>query len=257
MRGSVLVVVVVIAAGALAGLVYGAVNAILVNPYLETAIEMENQAMFAAGLATDTAEFRAEYDSYREWQRGGQLLASAVLGAAFGSLFGVVFLFSERMLPGGSHMTKALALAGIMWCAMYMVPFIKYPANPPAVGDPETILIRTLLYVALVAASGLGALGAAKIYSHLAHGFGSRRAVCVAVTCYVSLVLVLYASLPSNPDPAPAIDQSLLDGFRAASAVGVTAFWISLGAIFGMFWHVGSPKVMGRLRKGSTFDSTD
>ena len=32
-----------------------------------------------------------------------------------------------------------------------VVPFFKYPANPPGVGDPDTVGRRTVLYLALIA----------------------------------------------------------------------------------------------------------
>ncbi len=42
----------------------------------------------------------------------------------------------------------ALGLAAGGWLAVEAVPFFKYPANPPAVGDPETIDQRTWLWLA-------------------------------------------------------------------------------------------------------------
>jgi len=37
---------------------------------------------------------------------------------------------------------KTFTLAAIMWLTIYIIPFLKYPANPPTVGDPETVLVQ-------------------------------------------------------------------------------------------------------------------
>lgn len=238
MRGTVALIIIILVSGASAGLVYGTVGILLAGPYLEAAIEVENSAMFAAGEAEDTVEFRAAYESYRDWQRGGHLVAGIVLGASLGSLFGVVYMMSHASLPGRSHVTKALAVAGVMWVALYVVPFVKYPPSPPAVGDPDTIVVRTALFLVLVAASGLAALGFAKMSLYLARTrrLGARQSVSAGVVCYAAFAAVLLVAMPSNPDPAPDIDPALLDGFRVASAAGAASFWASAGVILGALW---------------------
>ena len=44
---------------------------------------------------------------------------------------------------------------------------IKYPANPPAVGDPETIYYRQSLYVGYLVISGFTALALALAWNRL------------------------------------------------------------------------------------------
>lgn len=238
------IILVVLVAGASAGMIHGTINMFFANPYLEMAIEVENQALFSSGLAIDTPEFRAEYESYREWQRGGQVVASVVLGMAFGALFGVVFMLSNRALPGKSNLAKAVMLAGIMWFALYVVPFVKYPPTPPAVGDPETITLRIILYVVLVAASGVCAIGSAKVYSYLTRHLAARHAALAGISCYAILTAGMCIALPSNPEPV--INQEILDGFKTASIAGVTGFWLSLGAIFGMLGAIRPLQIQSR-----------
>jgi hypothetical protein len=74
---------------------------------------------------------------------------------SYGALFGIVFAYSRESIPGSSNKKKALILAGIMLVVLYLVPGLKYPANPPAVGDPETIGVRQSMYVAYLCISGL------------------------------------------------------------------------------------------------------
>ena len=130
-----LFIAIIVLSGALAGVSLGLVNLVIVEPYLDTAIGIENQNLFASGEEEDTPEFWANYYSYRVWQKGGQLLAGAILGTSLGTLFGIVFAYSKNSLPGKSMIKKALVLSLVMWATLYVIPFAKYPANPPKVGE--------------------------------------------------------------------------------------------------------------------------
>jgi hypothetical protein len=92
-----------------------------------------------------------------------------ILGMSFGALFGIVFVYIRSLLlpQSASNIRKALVLAGIVWFVLFLVPALKYPANPPAIGDPKTIYYREILYIGLVAISGFAALGLAFLYRKL------------------------------------------------------------------------------------------
>ena len=124
-----LFLIIVLISGAFAGFIHGTSNLVLVEPYLDEAINIENQNLFASGEEEDTLEFWVEYEGYREWQKGGQILAGVILGTSLGALFGIVFALSRNSLPGNNDVKKALVLAGIMWLTIYFIPFLKYPAN--------------------------------------------------------------------------------------------------------------------------------
>lgn len=225
---------IVLLAGCSAGIIHGLVNLVLVEPYLDKAIGIENQHMFASGEAKDTPQFWAEYYSYRAWQKGGQLLSGAILGTAIGALYGIVFGYTRDILPGNSFAKKALVLAAIMWITLYLIPFAKYPANPPTVGDPATIMLRQTLYVSFIAISGFGALGFYQIYKRLK----SRK--IIAFIGYAGLMGVAFALMPQNPD-AITTSMDLVNGFRAVSVIGVSAFWLSVGLILGALWQKLQP----------------
>ena len=123
-------IVIVLVSGFTAGIIHGAVNLVIVEPYLDQAISIENQNLFATGLAEDTPQFWAEYSSYRDWQKSGQILAGGILGMSIGALFGIVFAYSRNALPKGHTVKKTFVLAAIMWFTIFLIPFLKYPANP-------------------------------------------------------------------------------------------------------------------------------
>lgn len=226
---------IVLLSGCFAGIIHGAANLAIVEPYLDEAIGIENQNLFASGEEKDTPEFWVEYSAYRDWQKGGQVLAGAILGTSIGALFGIVFAYSRRVLPGKHNVKKSMILAGIMWMSIYLIPFLKYPANPPTVGDTETVILRSVLYLSFIAISGLSVIGFYQLSKKLQ---GKRK--FVAVIGYAALISTVFVLMPSNPDEITA-PMELVNGFRVMSVIAVSIFWISLGVILGLFWQKIQP----------------
>ena len=219
--------------GAIAGTILATINIGVVEPYIDQAIDIENQNAIAAGEPVDPLE----YNNYRIWQKGGEIAAGTSLGTSIGALFGVVFAYSRSSLPGSNNKKKALILAGIMWFVLFLIPALKYPANPPAVGDPETIYYRQSLYIAYLTISGLLALGLVFLYRKI----GKVRAKKVIVPAvYAALMTGAYVVMPPNPDAInPPMD--LVTGFRIASGFTMSIFWGLLGIILGAFWDRTKP----------------
>jgi predicted cobalt transporter CbtA len=226
---------IVLLAGCFAGIIHGAANLAIVEPYLDEAIGIENQNLFASGEEKDTPQFWVEYSAYRDWQKGGQVLAGAILGTSIGALFGIVFAYSRKILPGQHNVRKALVLAGIMWLTIYLIPFLKYPANPPTVGDSETVVLRATLYLAFIAISGFSAIG----FYQLSKKFQGRKKL-VAVIGYAAFMTAMFVVMPPNPDEITA-PMELVNGFRVMSVVAVSVFWLALGIILGLFWQKIQP----------------
>lgn len=234
---------IVLISGALAGTIHGITNLALVEPYLDTAIGIENQHLFASGEEKDTPEFRAEFDSYRYWQKGGQVLAGAILGTSIGALFGIVYAYSRNSLPGRTDLKKTFTLAAIMWLTIYFIPFLKYPANPPTVGDPETVVLRSILYLSFIAISGFGAVGFYQLYKKLQ----SQKKI-VAFVGYAIFISMVFVVMPPNPDEISA-PMELVNGFRTMSVIAVSVFWVSVAIILGVFWHKFQPDSQIKLEK--------
>ena len=232
---TVLFISIVLVAGCFAGTIHGLANLAIVEPYLDEAIGIENQNLFASGEEDDTVQFQVEYESYRIWQKGGQVLAGAILGTSIGALFGIVFALSRKILPGNHHVKKALVLSGIMWFTIYLIPFLKYPANPPTVGDPDTVVLRAILYLSFIAISGFGAVGFYQLFKRLEK---SKR--IVALIGYGVFISAAFLLMPENPDEVTA-PLDLVNGFRATSVIAVSIFWISVGIILGAFWQKYNP----------------
>ena len=223
-----LFIIVVLVSGCFAGLIHGGINLAIVEPYLDQAIGIENQTLFATGEEEDSPAFWVEYNSYRVWQKGGQILAGAILGTSIAALVGIVFLFVRNVLPEGNNVKKILVLSGLMWFTIFVIPFLKYPANPPTVGETETVVIRGILFVSFIAISGLGAVIFYQIYKKL------QNKKIFAFVGYAIFISVTFFLMPENPDEITA-PMELVDGFRSASFLAVSLYWLTLGFILGGF----------------------
>src|SRR5918994_1628801 len=167
-------------AGAIAGTILGAINQVAVEPYIEHAIELEMRNTAQSGQVMNPAEFAA----YRFWQKGGEIIAGTILGLSIGSLYGIVFAYTHSSISGiNNNKKKALIVASIMWFVLFFMPALKYPPNPPAVGNPETIYYRQSLYVVFLAISGFSALGLAFLYRKMvvASSNNTKKAIIIII----------------------------------------------------------------------------
>ena len=228
-------ILIVLLSGCFAGTIYGTLNLIIVEPYLDDAINIENQNLFSSGEEIDGPQFWVEYYEYRSWQKGGQILAGAILGTSIGSLFGIVYALSKKSLPSRNNIGKTLILAGLMWFTLFVIPFLKYPANPPTVGDGETVVLRGILYLTLIAISGFLAIGFYQIFKRL-----KTKNKILPIIGYGVLISLVFFVMPENPDEI-STSMELVNGFRVVAFLTGTVFWFTLALFLGVFWQKTNP----------------
>ena len=225
--------------GVIAGVILAGVNYFVAEPFIDQAIGIEVDNSIASGEVVDFDEL----STYRVWQKEGTFAAGAFLGLTYGAILGIVYVISRKYLPSSDDRKKALILAAIMCLSLYIVPFIKYPANPPAVGDPETIGLRDSLYTGYQLASGLIALGVSILMYKLRRISYIKYIIPVF---YVGLVASIYAIFPANPDEITApID--LVNAFRVVTFGTMVMFYLVLGAVFGIMWNKFKPHETTRI----------
>ncbi len=225
--------------GVIAGVILAGVNYFVVEPFIDQAIGIEADNSIASGEVVDFDEL----SSYRVWQKEGTFAAGAFLGLTYGAILGIVYVISRKYLPSSDDRKKALILAAIMCLSLYVVPFIKYPANPPAVGDPETIGLRDSLYTGYQLASGLIALGVSILMYKLRRISYIKYIIPVF---YVGLVASIYAIFPANPDEIAA-PMDLVNAFRTVTFGTMVMFYLVLGAVFGIMWNKFKPHETTRI----------
>jgi len=225
--------------GIVAGLLSFGFLKIYGEPQVDRAIAFEEQADeakadFAKKHGMAAPEEEPELVS-RPVQAGlGLFVAVMVYSAAFGGLFGLAFAFAQGRMPGElspQALSALLALVGFI--ALYLVPNLKYPANPPSVGDPETVGTRTALYFGMIAISLVAMVGAISFRRLLVARYGEWNGTLMVGAYYLAVVIVAGLLLPAInevPEEFPAV---VLWRFRIASLGAQLILWLTLGLLFG------------------------
>ena len=220
-----------LAAGLLAGLLAGLFAFFFGEPPLEGAIQVEEAV--AEEAAGGHAHEEEEVFS-RPAQRVGLFFATGLSGVLVGGLFGISYAYFRGRLGSGSDWGRSVSLAAAIFAGAVLIPFLKYPANPPGVGDPDTIGVRTASYLAMVALSLLVILGAWYAARTLRARGVSAPARQLAVGLGIAVVLgALFLVLPGAPDPG-GFPAGLLWDFRLSSLGTQFVLWAGLGVIFGL-----------------------
>jgi predicted cobalt transporter CbtA len=221
-----------LARGMVAGLVAAACafafSFLVGEPQVERAIQLEAQAAATAGQAAEP-----EGVSRGVQRTIGLATAAGLYGVAVGGLFGIAFAVAYGRIGrfGPRAAAGLLALGGFV--AVQLVPFLKYPPNPPAVGDPETIGRRTMLHLLMLAISVLAALAAVSFGRRAAPRLGNWDATLLAAGGFLLLVAGAYLALPGIDEVAPGFPASLLWRFRLASLGTQAVLWAALGLLHG------------------------
>ena len=135
----------------------------------------------------------------------GVLIFGVAMGALFAVLFCVVFVRARSVGPRALSVLLAAAAFG----AVYLVPFVKYPPNPPAVGQSDTIGMRTGWYLAMVLASVVLAIAAVWLARRLTARFGAWYGRLLAAGAYLVAIAVVMVLLPTvDETPQPLRDAS-------------------------------------------------
>jgi predicted cobalt transporter CbtA len=216
-------------AGLTAGLLVTLFHAVITEPVIDRAIALEAQAAHFA--AQPVTHYEAPVVSRAFQKSGGLLIGYVLYGTTWALIFTLVFFPLQSRLARFGPWRGALLLAALAWWAIILVPFIKYPANPPGVGDPETIDYRQNIYLALLLLSASGATLVVWLGGRLARQVRQPSwLIRGAGLLVVGAALVLL--MPPNPDPITA-PADLVFNFRVRSLLGLTLFWAMFGTVFG------------------------
>lgn len=215
-------------AGVVAGLIAFGFAKLAGEPQVERAIAFEEHAHAMAGEAPEP-----ELVS-RHTQAGLGLLTGVVAyGAAFGGLFALTFAYAWGRVGklGARPLAAWLALGAFI--ALVVVPNLKYPANPPSVGEPETIGYRTGLFFLTIAISVAAMVLSLNVRGFAARRFGTWNGALAGLAAFVAILTVVLAALPAIDEVPAAFPATLLWKFRMA-AIGMQVIWTTLGALFGV-----------------------
>ncbi|MGY1590995.1 CbtA family protein [Geodermatophilus sp. SYSU D00708] len=220
----------IVLAGLVAGVLAGLYSLLVTERAIAPALAVEE-----ARAATEGGhEHGAELFSRPEQLFGGFLgtvLAGVVLAVVFAAVYGLV----RHRLPGRTDVARTALLAAVGFAVLALLPALKIPANPPAVGDPATVGTRTAIYGGVLLCGVVGAMLVAALVSWLrSRGAGdavTAIAATVAGAVLLALVLVL---VPDNPDTIAAdVPAAVVWDFRLASLGQLAVLWAGLGLTSG------------------------
>lgn len=216
-----------ILAGLVAGLIVAAFHFVVTEPVIDQAIGLEEQLRPAG-------EAHEEPPVSRDAQRGGLVVGFVLYGLTWSALLGAIYSIGHRWLPQASAAGRAAFLSALAYWALALFPFIKYPANPPGVGDPETIGYRQMLYVAALLLGVAGAAGGiALLRALVARARGGPLPWVASLAFLAAYFALLYLVLPANPDEVR-MPPEVVSSFRALSVAGLSLFWGALALVFGL-----------------------
>lgn len=252
-------------AGALGGLVAYLFALVFAEPLIDAAIayeegrgQAEDALAAAAGRLPSGGMEEEELVSRGVQSTLGIGVGMIVIGIAVSLLFAVAYsLWHAKVALRPRALALLVALGGFV--TLYATPFVKYPANPPAVGHEESIGDRSALYLVMVVSSVIIGVLAVAAARRLSAQLGTWNATLVGVGVYVVLAGVLMAVLPSlgelavnvahygpavseTPEPLrnpqgvivfPGFDADLLYDFRLYSFAAQALLWAVLGLVFG------------------------
>lgn len=212
-------------AGLIAGIAAFAVARLVGVGPVESAIGLEEHASHEHGEAAELVS--------RGTQSGlGLAVATVVFGIALGGILALaVAVAYGRIGPLGPQGT-VVTLGAIGFAAVYLVPFLKYPANPPAVGNPATIGERTSWYFAMIAISACVAIAALVIRARLVPRSGQWNATVLAAAVFAVPVALAGWLLPAADVDYGHFPAPLLWEFRIASIGIQAALWVVLALVF-------------------------
>ena len=174
----------------------------------------------------------------------GAVLAGVALGGIFALVFAAAYGRMGTMTARGT--AAVLGLLGFV--GVCLVPFLKYPANPPSVGDPDTIGKRTALYLVMIALAVAGIVLAIVVRNSLIVRFGEWNSTLIAGAGYIVFVALCYLVLPGvNEVPQAAMEgvvgavtdarttfpPTVLWRFRVASLAIQATIWTTIAVGFG------------------------
>jgi predicted cobalt transporter CbtA len=224
-------------AGLLAGLLVFSFGRIFGEPQVDRAISFESAVDEAKAKAEEAKGIHGVEEPElvsRTVQAGlGLFTGVMVYSTAFGGLFALVFAVADRRVADLGPRAVSALLAASGFIAVYIVPNLKYPANPPSVGQPDTIGHRTALYFIMVSCSIAAMAAAAVSRKLLAMRAGEWNAAMITAGGYLIAVIAVASILPGINEVPDAFPAVVLWQFRIASFGMQLIMWATIGLVFG------------------------
>lgn len=232
----------IIARGVLAGAIGGVLAFLFARTFVEPVI--------TRALAYEESHEHGHGHGMELFSRGVQ----ANIGMGFGvlafsvamsALFAVVYCVLYGRIGNLSPRSLSVVLAGGMFLSLYVIPFLKYPPNPPATSLEETIRQRTLLYLLMVVLSAALLVAAVYLGHRLVAQFGRWSATLLGAGAYVVAIAVVMLVLPAIDETPGDFAADVLYEFRLYSLGTQFVMWAVIALVFGSM----ADRLLGQKRR--------
>lgn len=200
------------------------------EPNIDGAIGFEGQLAHLAGAAHAQKEEIVSRDVQSGW---GLFVGVMVYAVALGGLFSLLFAYAWGRMGRLGVRASAALLAGAAFVAVYLVPFAKYPANPPSIGSHDTIGTRTALYFGMMLIAIVAMIVAINLGRSLASRWGLWNASIAGGSVFLVLVSIACALMPAINEVPDGFPATLLWQFRTVALALQLLLWTTLGLLFG------------------------
>lgn len=165
----------------------------------------------------------------------GGMVGHAVYATVLSVIFTVVFVSLRHRLGRGNDLARSVRLAVVGFTTVALVPALKYPADPPGVGDSATVEQRTGAFLTLMGVGVALAVLAWQTEGRLrGRGFDDRHRAVVVGSIFVGGVAGALLVWPAGTTVPADFPAQLLWEFRLASLAGLALVWAGIGVTFGL-----------------------
>jgi hypothetical protein len=236
--------------GLIAGLLVGGFHVLFTAPVMARAIGLEERAATEAAARGEVLADEEPLVPLWVQERIGLPLGNGVIGLVVGLVFAGGFALVRRIVPDWHPLAIALIVGAVGFWALSLFPFIKFPLNPPGVGESASLTFRQgfqTLFILLSAAGAVGALFGVKLINR-STSVATQRAQRYALLAlaYAAFALIIAFVIPGNPDPTP-VPVDLLALFRTLTVIGQFLLWLllALGVGLTIMWYRRSAQTAG------------
>ena len=224
--------------GTIVGLLVAAYMNIFNVPVMEWAIALEGCDIDRAGCAEQLAAAEEEsplplsFLTGSAGQRIGMTVGLAVIGILYGAVFTGLYHLARNATPGWNPWAWAVVAGLLGFWGVSMYTQIKFPLNPPGIGDEGTLLARQgfqFLFIAVSTVSVALVIYGVGLVNRTSVASGRWLRYAGIGAAYAVVALLLAFAIPNVRDAAPGwLPPELTIMFRTFTAGGHFLLWMGI-----------------------------
>lgn len=214
-----------VAAGVVAGVLYGLFLAVVANPLIEYMEHLEHDHGHGHG---DHAHVVSETTTAIVSVGSGVLWAILL-----GGVFGLAYYVFEPALPG-TQSIKTTVLAGAAFLTVSVIPWLVIPPAAPGAEQAFTNDLRLLIYAGLMVVGALVATLAILSYRRTASEYGVTAGALVGIGVVVIAGVVISISTPTIVTGGE-MPADLVVAFQGLVVLSQAAIWLVIAVGFEWF----------------------